>query len=243
MRDPLPRAGKGHGHPQPPHSTGSPGRPRAGGTDPGLSALSQVEPAGWPRSPVPLADGDEFLEDGAEAGPLAGVVLPAALHQPVHLLGTLLGGVQPHTWGAAAMATGQPRPPAPCPLQPRPACPMGMGPGRPTILGSRPRSGAQSQTLATSLTLLHGLPCLLVAEVGVGDGAQAEGFPQQDPEAPDVTLRAVSAWGHGAGWMLVAVDTRGTAALAVPVLTRAGVPWLSVPRTRSVAVGRCATDY
>lgn len=120
---PCPGPGRGHGHVQPPRSTGSPGRPHPGGTDPGLSALSQVELAGCPWSPVPLADGDEFLEDGAEAGPLAGVVLPAALHQPVHLLGTLLRGVQPHTWGAAVMAIGQPRPPAPCPPRPRPAGP------------------------------------------------------------------------------------------------------------------------
>lgn len=37
-------------------------------------------------------------------------------------------------------------------------------------------------------TMLHCFPCLLVAEVGIGDGTQAEGFPQQDPKAPDITL-------------------------------------------------------
>lgn len=43
--------------------------------------------------------------------------------------------------------------------------------------------------------------------------------------------------------MLVAGDTHGTAALAVPELTRAGVPWLSLPRTRCMGVGHCAPDY
>lgn len=47
------------------------------------------------------------------------------------------------------------------------------------------------------LTLLDGLARLLVAEVGVGHGAQAEGFPQQDPKAPHVALRAVPAWRCG----------------------------------------------
>lgn len=95
-----------------------------------------------------------------------------------------------------------------------------------------------------SLTLLHCLSRLLVAEVGIGDGTQAEGFPQQDPEAPDIALGAVSAWGHGEGQMLAAGDTHGTAALAVPVLMRAGVPprLCFLPRTRCMGAGQCAPD-
>lgn len=62
------------------------------GMDPGPLVLS-------PGSPEPLADGNEVLVDGAEAGPLVGLILPAALHQLVHLLWALLGRVQPHAWG------------------------------------------------------------------------------------------------------------------------------------------------
>lgn len=47
---------------------------------------------------------------------------------------------------------------------------------------------SQEPAPAVSPTMLHCFPRLLVAEVGIGDGTQAEGFPQQDPKAPDVTL-------------------------------------------------------
>ena len=45
-----------------------------------------------------------------------------------------------------------------------------------------------------SLTLFHELPGLLIAEVGVGGGPQAEGLPEQDTEAPHVTLGTVPPW-------------------------------------------------
>lgn len=44
-----------------------------------------------------------------------------------------------------------------------------------------------------SLTLFHELPGLLIAEVGVGGGPQAEGLPEQDAKAPHITLGGVAA--------------------------------------------------
>lgn len=43
------------------------------------------------------------------------------------------------------------------------------------------------------LTLFYELPSLLIAEVGVGRGPQAEGLPEQDAKAPHVALRGIAA--------------------------------------------------
>lgn len=45
-----------------------------------------------------------------------------------------------------------------------------------------------------SLTLFHKLPSLLIAEVGVGGGPQAESLPEQDAKAPHIALGGVAAY-------------------------------------------------
>lgn len=64
------------------------------------------EPPGWelelgrrhnivgPASPMPLSDALQLLVDGAEAGPLAGLVGPALLHESEHSVGAQLGAGQ-----------------------------------------------------------------------------------------------------------------------------------------------------
>lgn len=83
------------------HHTATPQHPlpREGSAVPPGSAVGWIQGPWCSLSSVLLADGNEILVDGAEAGPLVGVILPAALHQLVHLLRALLGRVQPHTWG------------------------------------------------------------------------------------------------------------------------------------------------
>lgn len=155
--------------------------PRQGSAVPPSTAMGWMQHPWCSLSPMPLADGNEILVDGAEAGPLVGVILPAALHQLVHLLRALLGGVQPHTWGNRDGDMNH------WPLTPHnPAWPIPWA--QLHSAGPTAHSHSQEPAPAVSPTMLHCFPCLLIAEVGIGDGTQAEGFPQQDPKAPDITL-------------------------------------------------------
>ena len=57
-----------------------------------------------------------------------------------------------------------------------------------------PGGGRGRSTPCLELTSFHLFPGLLVCHSGVGADPQAEGLPEQDAEAPHVTLRAVSPW-------------------------------------------------
>ena len=48
---------------------------------------------------MPLSDALQLLVDGAEAGPLPGLVGPALLHEPEHSVGAQLGAGQAATCG------------------------------------------------------------------------------------------------------------------------------------------------
>lgn len=91
-------------------------RRRAPGAEPQgwTSALAHRPQAGAGRaSPVPLPDALQLLGDGAEAGPLRGLVGPALLHEPEHGVGAQLGAGQAapcgdrHGGAAAAVRSGQ----------------------------------------------------------------------------------------------------------------------------------------
>lgn len=72
----------------------SPGLRRAGPRwEPELGWGGRYDPAGLrggPASPVPLADALQLLVDGAEAGPLPGLIGPALLHESEHSIGAQL---------------------------------------------------------------------------------------------------------------------------------------------------------
>ena len=63
-----------------------------------------------------------------------------------------------------------------------PAGVPGRGPGPGTTVGP-----------PGSLTIFHEFPGLLIAEVRVGGGPQAECLPEQDAKAPHIALRGVAA--------------------------------------------------
>ena len=57
-----------------------------------------------------------------------------------------------------------------------------------------PVSAVNTATLCLELTSFHLFPGLLVCHSGVGADPQAEGLPEQDTEAPHVTLGTVPPW-------------------------------------------------
>lgn len=59
-----------------------------------------------PASPMPLPDTLQLLADGAEAGPLPGLIGPAPLHEAEHGVGTQLWAGQAAPWEEDRHSTG-----------------------------------------------------------------------------------------------------------------------------------------
>lgn len=97
-----------------------------------------------------------------------------------------------HCSGGSSRKPGQQgwRPGSLAPHTPHPTvgCVWPIPQAQPHSAGPTAHGGSQEPAPAVSPTMLHCLPRLLVAEVGIGNGTQAEGFPQQDAKAPDITL-------------------------------------------------------